>query len=94
MAHQNRGRRSQLLHREVNLRIREITGSFPANGPVDFLCECGQDSCAVTIQLTEPQWDAVARDGDCILLASEHAEAVNGRRVVAENGRFLLVAAE
>jgi hypothetical protein len=30
---------------------------------------------------------------DCVLVAAEHADVVNGRRTLAENGRYLVVAA-
>ena len=64
----------QRLSREVNLRIREVTGRFPANGPIEFLCECGREDCAVTIELTEEQWDGLAGDRDFVLVTAEHAQ--------------------
>jgi hypothetical protein len=63
-------------------------------GAVDVLCECGRDDCTETIEFTQPQFDAILRDNDSVLIATEHADGIGGRRVLAENGRFLVVAAE
>jgi hypothetical protein len=84
-------RESERLYREVNMRIREVGGTFPANGTLDFLCECGRPDCSVTIELTQAQWDSLVDGGAAVLLAAEHAAAADGRRIIAENGRFVLV---
>lgn len=84
--------RDQRLYREVNKRIRQLSDA--ADGPVEFLCECGRGDCTTTIAFTHRQYDTVVGRDDCVLLAAEHADGLDGRRVVAENGRFVLVAAE
>jgi hypothetical protein len=85
--------REQRLYRDVNKRICEVVGALPADGPVGFLCECGQDGCAATIELTHAQWGSLFCEDDSVLLAAEHVgAAADGRRVIAENGRFSLVA--
>jgi hypothetical protein len=87
------GRQKQRLYRNVNNRIREVVRALPADGPVDFLCECGEDSCAATIELTHAQWRSLFCEEESVLLAAEHSgAAADGRRVIAENGRFSLVA--
>jgi len=84
-------RQSERLYRQVNKRIREAGGTSPANGTLEFLCECGRPDCSAKIELTQTQWDSLLDGGATVLLAAEHAEATDGRHVIAENGRFVLV---
>jgi hypothetical protein len=86
-------RRQKRLHREVNLRIRDVARTFPAGGAVEFLCECGRPECTATIELTPAQWDSLFSLDDVVLLVAEHRSAADGRRLVAENGRFVLTEA-
>jgi hypothetical protein len=93
VANSTEGRQKQRLYRDVNKRIREVVGTLPANRPVGFLCECGQDGCAATIELTHAQWGSIFSEDESVLLTAEHVGAVaDGRRVIPENGRFSLVA--
>jgi hypothetical protein len=70
-------------------RICEVAATF-GNGRADFLCECGRSDCAATIELAEPQWYSLFSEDESLLLAAEHKRAADGRRVIAENGRFIL----
>ena len=88
----DRTSRLQRLYREVNGRIREVSESFGANGPAEFLCECGRDDCTATIEFNHAQYDALLSHDNCVLLAAVHADAIDGHRVVTEDERFLLVA--
>ena len=88
-------RRNQRLYREVNNHIREVAESFGTDGPTEFLCECGRDDCTATIAFTRVQYDALlGDDSGAVVIATEHAAGLNGRRVLAENGRFVIVAAD
>jgi hypothetical protein len=78
------------LYREVNMRIREVAGTFSGDGPVEFVCECGRRDCRATIPLTEAQWDSLASEGDSMLLAIAHRGAADGGRVIAEDAQFVL----
>jgi hypothetical protein len=86
------GTSSHPLYREVNKRIREVSGSLGTDGALEFLCECGGDDCTATLTLTRVQFDALLTQDECVVLATDHAHALAGRRVLAENGRFVLVA--
>jgi hypothetical protein len=72
--------------------FREVACTFPTEGAVDFLCECGRGDCTATVELTEAQWNSVFSVDEAVLLAAEHRRAADGR-LIAENGRFVLVAA-
>jgi hypothetical protein len=92
MGNEDGDRRRQRLCREVNERIGEVAGRFAIQGPADFLCECGRPDCAALIGLTRAQWESLVNAKGCTLLAAEHADAADGRRVVADDGGFVLVA--
>jgi 3-oxoacyl-[acyl-carrier-protein] synthase III len=95
VANNGGSRRNQRLYREVNQHIREVTESFGTDGPAEFLCECGRDDCTATVEFTRVQYDSLLGDGGgAVLLAAEHARGLNGNRVLAENGRFVIVAAD
>jgi hypothetical protein len=88
----NGDRQEQRLYREVNKCIREAAAKVQTEQAVEFLCECGQPECKATIELTETQWDSLINGGETVLLVAEHAGAADGRRVIAENKRFVLAA--
>ena len=94
MAHRNGDRRNQLLFREVNQRIREVSDGWGRDGVVEFLCECGHEECVATFALTEAQFDGLLGNEDRFVLASEHRSEANGHRILAEYDDFLVVAAE
>jgi hypothetical protein len=78
------------LYREVNMRIREVAGTFSGDGPVEFICECGRRDCRATIALTESQWDSLVSEGDSVFLTTAHRAAADGGRVIAENAQYVL----
>jgi hypothetical protein len=84
--------RKQRFYREVNMRIREVAGTFSADGPVEFICECGRRDCRATIALTETEWDSMVSEGASVLVTVEHKAAADGGRVIAENADFVLAA--
>ena len=63
---------------------------FP-EGPVEFLCECGDPGCAAKIEPTHQEWDFFAGRDGCLLLASAHTDVVEGR-VVGEDPHRCFVA--
>jgi hypothetical protein len=84
--------RKQRFYREVNMRIREVAGTFSGDGPVEFICECGRRDCRATIALTEAEWDFLVSEGVSVLVTVEHKAAADGRRVITENAHFVLAA--
>jgi hypothetical protein len=92
MAHRNGYRRNQLLFREVNKRILEVSEGWGPDGGVEFLCECGRAGCMATFTMTEAQFDGLLGNGERYVLASEHRSHANGHRVLAEYDGFLVVA--
>ena len=90
----NRNRQQQLVFREVNKRIREVSDGWGPNGRVEFLCECGREDCVATFALTEAQFDELLVNADWFVLVSEHRSEANGQRILAAYDGFLVAAAE
>jgi hypothetical protein len=81
----------QLLLRDVNARIREISDRFgTADGCYRLLCECGREDCDERVDVASALYDD-ARRRTGFLLAHVHAvsgqEALPGR-LAAEPVRF------
>jgi hypothetical protein len=95
MKHRNANghKRNQLLYREVNKRVREASDAWDSRETLGFLCECGDDDCIVSVELTPAQFDAITRDGAHFLLASHHRGSVEPERVIGAHDGFLVVAA-
>src|SRR3712207_8456536 len=55
--------RNEVLHREVNERIREVERSLTARGVVEareldeYFCECGLDQCVEKIHMTNAEYE-------------------------------------
>jgi hypothetical protein len=92
MAQNNGNRQNQLLFREVNKRIREVTEGWGPEGGIEFLCECGREDCTATFELTPAQFDRLLRDDGRFLIAHE-CQSLNAQHAVAEYGDYLVLTA-
>jgi hypothetical protein len=90
MTHRNGDRRNQLLFREVNRRIREVSDGL--DGRVEFLCECGRADCTATVEATPAQFDHLLSDDGRFLIARDCP--LNGHPAAAECGDYLVLKAE
>lgn len=80
--------RNQALSREVNERVSEVrsaTVSF-----VEFVCECGDPSCAKSVFVSAGEYKAVCANPKRFFVARGH-EVPEVERVVFDNDRFLVV---
>ncbi len=91
MAYRNGDRRDQLLFREVNRRIREVSDGL--DGRVEFLCECGRADCTASVEVRPAQFDDLLSD-DCRFLIARECQSLNGQAVVAEYGDYLVLKTE
>ena len=87
-------KQNQLLYREVNLRIREVSDSVGSDANLEFLCECGRSECTETFELTQAQFDELVNGGRLHLLVPGHKGSLIGQRVIAEHADFLVVVDE
>jgi hypothetical protein len=94
MTEPNGDRRTQILFREVNTRIREVSGSLWADGRSEYLCECEREDCTATVVMTPDEFDGLSGTRDRLALALEHKGSLGRHRVVAEHDGFLVVTVE
>ena len=80
--------RNRLLFREVNERVRDALARH--EGPLEFLCECGDDGCIDTVLLDVPAYERVRAHSNLFLVASGH-ENLEVNRVVDQGLGYLLV---
>jgi hypothetical protein len=85
-------RRNQLLVREVNRRILELTNSSEAHEALELLCECGDAECIISFALPAEEADRLVSQAGGALIAADHRASVDASRVIAGNGAWCLVA--
>ena len=83
--------RNQLVFREVNDRIREVTERFDvAHHPINFICECSREDCTETVPLGAGEYEGVRSRPTVFVIVPGH-ETLEVERVVEINERFMLV---
>jgi hypothetical protein len=77
--------------RDLNERIRDVNGEaeLPTAGSRRYFCECDEQDCLETVELTADEYQEVCADLTVALVAPGHEGA--GDRVVKRTGRFSLV---
>ena len=91
MGREERLARNEALFREVNERLEELgrrTGT--ADGGLDFVCECADESCTERIHLSLPEYEEVRSDPTHFAVLPGHEASVE--HVVADRGSYLIVA--
>ena len=81
--------RNEALFREVNERVEELSGGT-ALEQVEFVCECGDESCIQTIPLTRPEYEQLRADPVHFAVVPGH-EILEVENVVSEGDRFYVV---
>jgi hypothetical protein len=65
--------RNEALFRHVNERLKEIGESFAlVTETNDFVCECGNPDCAVTIRLTGAEYERIRSDPHLFFVVPGH----------------------
>ena len=81
---------NEILFREVNERIDEITERTATLAVLDYVCECGQPTCTGKITLTHEQYESVRTDGQrFVTLPGHHSTELE--RVVERHAGYQVV---
>jgi hypothetical protein len=81
--------RNQVLFRQVNERIAELTGMHDFAVSL-FICECSDETCAESIEVAFAEYKAVRANGARFVVIPGH-QSPEVERVVDGNGRYLVV---
>jgi hypothetical protein len=86
--------RNEVLFREVNERIEEISTEFAVQDGqrlrLGLVCECGIEQCTEKIEATVAEYEAVRANPRRFLVVPGH-EQTDTARVVERNSGFLVV---
>jgi len=79
--------RNETVFRQVNERIEDVSTRLPAPDLIEFLCECGEESCLERIELTRSEYEGVRRVSDHFAIKPGHAHS-DFERVVDSLDRY------
>jgi hypothetical protein len=83
--------RNQLLFREVNQRLRDLSLTqvqVPWTDRTTYLCECRRDGCLETIDLTPDEYEYARSFPEVVLVCQGHE---SHGEVLERTERFVLV---
>jgi len=88
---QQRIGRNEALFREVNERLEQLHDSFDVSSErLQFLCECGDTTCAEPIELTHEEYERIRADPTLFAIVAGH-EQLDVEEIIEENDRFHVV---
>jgi hypothetical protein len=82
--------RIQVLFREVNEHIAELSKEGAETSVSLFLCECSSEACAEALEITATEYERVRIDGARFVVLPGH-QLPDVERVIAGSSRFLVV---
>jgi hypothetical protein len=82
--------RNELLFRQVNERIEQISGEERRAGELIILCECGHKECLEHVEIAPEDYEAVRRAGSHFVLLAGH-EDPEMEDVVARHAGYVVV---
>ena len=91
-ARHERVARNEAMYRSVNREIEHASEQL-GDGPddrLDVLCECGEDGCSATLDLSIAEYDEAHRERDRFVVAPGH-EDEQIERVVTRSDRYVVV---
>ncbi|MDP9304314.1 MAG: hypothetical protein M3O92_07385 [Actinomycetota bacterium] len=82
--------KNEILFREVNERISQAAERASFEGPMIFVCECGDAECSETIEVTLTEYEAARSQSTLFLIVPGH-QSKELEHVVEQNDRFAVV---
>jgi hypothetical protein len=86
--------KNEALFREVNERIREVSGrvaAFDGDALLQFVCECSDERCNEPVELTLSEYEAVRAEPTHFLVAPGHVWEPETEHLVREGDRYEVV---
>jgi hypothetical protein len=67
---EERAAKNQSLFREINENVTELNQAFRLVAPLgEWICECANESCIVTVEMTRADYEEIRGDGARFLVA-------------------------
>jgi hypothetical protein len=83
--------RNEVLFRDVNERLRELGEGFSlVSEESEFVCECGNSSCAERVRMTLAAYEEVRSDPKRFFVVKGH-EMLDYERIVDDRENYLVV---
>ncbi len=89
-ARERRVVKNEALFRQVNERIEDVSATVPASDLLEFLCECGEESCLERIELTRGEYEGVREVADRFAIKPGHAH-IDFERVAETFDRYEVI---
>jgi hypothetical protein len=86
--------KNEALFREVNERIRDVSGElvvFERDAQLQFVCECSEEGCNEPVVLTLPEYEGVRADSAHFIVAPGHVWEPKDEHVVKETESYVVV---
>ena len=86
--------KNEALFREVNERINDVSGHlavFDGQAPLQFVCECSDEGCNASVELTLAEYEAVRADPTHFLVAPGHVWETKSEHTVEEGKNHTVV---
>jgi hypothetical protein len=85
--------RNEALFRSVNERVRALVESSAQSDrdPVAFVCECGREDCAESVELTLGDYERVRSDSSLFMVVPGHEIADVEDVVERPSDRYVIV---
>jgi hypothetical protein len=83
--------RNEALFREVNERIRDVSGTLDSVGgssAVEFVCECSRTECHASVELELADYERIRENPARFLVAIGHLWSPEAERLVEEKASF------
>jgi hypothetical protein len=81
---------NQILFREVNNRVRDVSDRFGVDDTADFLCECSDLGCTETVPLTPEEYRSIRAEPTHFVTSPGHLEPMVDK-VIGRHDRFWIV---
>jgi hypothetical protein len=86
--------KNEALFREVNERIKEVSGrvvAFDGEATLEFVCECSEEGCSEPVELTLAEYESIRSEPTHFLVVPGHVWQPETERAVRENDTYAVV---
>ena len=86
--------KNEALFREVNERIKDVSGrvvAFDGTATLEFVCECSEEGCSEPVELTLAEYESIRSEPTHFLVVPGHVWDPDTERAVRENDTYAVV---